>query len=380
MATDLEQVLIDSRGETQALLSGNAQGNGYVGEPFACRGKLAWTSYYSDFDSMMQPMPRRILVHGDVIGVVLQEDLILFGNSGKTIRSEVIGDDGLAAFGADSYCWVTQSRQLSCRRYDGTLIIDGHAIPLLNDQSKLRLLYPLGNEFIAVRQYFSGLPVRNTPTSASAYRMTFAKSAWDWIAELEGVVKRALVTVNDELLVVVGDAECHLYALKDGKERGILATGTDSVVYSFVDPADRVVVFGTKLEGEFSKPVIKCLSLEGAVVWESGLLLPITNQTPACGKAGEVYYLESGFLICLVDGVEKWRASHLPTGRSWITTCNSGEIIVTDTKTISVYSSAGNPKMQIKRPNENDSFSTPAAIAANGRLIVSGKFALYCFE
>ncbi|MGB5139553.1 MAG: hypothetical protein WBP29_13555, partial [Candidatus Zixiibacteriota bacterium] len=126
--------------------------------------------------------------------------------------------------------------------------------------------------------------------------------------------------------------------------------------------------------------VIKCLSLEGAVVWESGLLLPITNQTPACGKAGEVYYLESGFLICLVDGVEKWRASHLPTGRSWITTCNSGEIIVTDTKTISVYSSAGNPKMQIKRPNENDSFSTPAAIAANGRLIVSGKFALYCFE
>ncbi len=380
MATDLETKLIDSRGSAQALMSGNPQANGLIPVSPSARGKLVWTRHYSEIDSLLQRSPRRLLLSGNVVGVVLQEDLLLYDIDGHFLRQELLADGELSAFGVDSYCWITPNRQLSCRRYDGTLIIDGHAVPLLDDRSRLRLLYPLGNEFLAVIQYFSGLPVRNTPTSSSAYRMSFGKSAWNWIDQRVGVVTQALISNNEKRLLLVSPESIQAINIEDGTETSTFPTELSVIRAAIISSNDEVVLFGDKLDGDISRPFVKAFSLEGQLVWEIRLLQAVSNHQPACGAKGEIYFLDSGFLFCLVNGTESWRVPHVYSGRSWINTIAGGEIIVTDSTTITVFAPSGKVLRQFKCPQEDDAFATPIAVSGNGRMLISGKHALYCFE
>lgn len=380
MATDLDTKLIDSRSTAQTLMSGNPQANGLIPISPTARGKLVWTRHYSEIDSLLQPSPRRLLLSGNVVGVVLQEDLLLYDIDGQSLRQELLADGGLAAFGVDSYCWITPNRQLSCRKYDGTLIIDGHAVPLLDDRSRLRLLYPLGNEFLAVIQYFSGLPVRNTPTSSSAYRMSFGKSAWNWIDQRVGVVTQALITSDDKKLFMVGQDSIQVYDITDGKDSGDFPTELSTVRAAMIDTNNELVLFGEKIDGEVARPLIRAYSAEGNLNWEFNLLQAMTSHQPACGAKSETYFLDSGFLFCLVNGTESWRVPHVYSGRSWINTTVNGEIIVTDATTITVFAPSGKALRQFKCPQEGDAFATPAAISSDGRILISGKHTLYCFE
>ncbi len=380
MTTDLETRLIDSRGTVQTIMSGNLQANGLIPMSPTTRGKLAWARHYSKVDSLLQPAPQRVLLDGNLVGVVLQEDLLLYDIDGTFIRQELLADGELAAFGIDSYCWITPNRQLSCRKYDGKLIIDGHAVPLLDDRSRLRLLYPLGNEFLAVIQHFSGLPVRNTPAGSSVYRMSFGKSAWDWIDQRVGVVTQALVTSDDKKLFLVGQDSVQVYDITDGKDSGNFPTELSTVRAAMINTNNELVLFGDKLDGEVTRPLIRAYSPEGQVNWEFNLLQAMTHHQPACGAKGEIYFLDSGFLSCLVDGTESWRVPHVYSGRSWLNTTTAGEIIVTDSAAITTFASSGKILRQFKCPQEGDVYATPTAVSGNGKILVSGKHTLYCIE
>ena len=380
MATDQETMLIDCRNDTQALISGNPQANGRIAAIPSVRGKLLWSRYYSEIDSLLQPKPSRVLMHGGVIGVILQEDLLLYDRDGHALRQELLSDGELAAFGDDSYCWITPARQLSCRRYDGSLVIEGHSVPLFDDRSKLRMIYPLGNEFVAVTQYSSGLPVRSTPTSAFAYHMTFGKSAWDWIVEISGVISPALITTDNERLVLVGSDSFHVYAMKDGSELGSFPTTLCAVKVAMISVDNELVVFGDELDGQLARPIVRSISLEGNPNWEFKLMQPLFSHQPACGRQNEIYFLDSGFLFCLIDGKEIWRVPHVYTGRSWLSATDNGDIIATDSTSITIFSSSGKVVRQLKCPQGDDSFATPVAITGDGRIVVSGQHALYCFD
>jgi hypothetical protein len=307
MNTKAEQSLIDSRGGAQSLLSGNAQANGFIPQSVTLQGRLAWHRFYSEIDSMLQPAPRRVLINGGVIGVVLQEDLLLYDTAGNAIGREILADGGLAAFGPESYCWTTDNRQLSCKNYNGEAIIDGHAIPLFNDRSQLRLLYPIGNEFVAVRQFFSGLPVRNTPTEADAYRMEFGKSAWEWIFEQEGVVLATLVTASDDRMVLIGADSFQVIAMANGKDLGAFPTGMTRIESVFLTLADELVIFGQASFDGNEHSLVRTLALDGTRLWEYQLVLPLNRHLPACNNQGRVYFANAGFITCLEDGKELWR-------------------------------------------------------------------------
>jgi hypothetical protein len=94
--------LIDSRGGSQSLLSGNA--NGFVPQSVTLRGRLVWSHLFRD-RLHVTAGAGRILINSDVIGVVLQEDLLLYDTAGNAIVMK-LSRRRLAAFGTESYCWI----------------------------------------------------------------------------------------------------------------------------------------------------------------------------------------------------------------------------------------------------------------------------------
>lgn len=358
----------------------NAQRNSYVQSHVTGGGHLQWKVPYENFGGGERVTPIAMLAADGHIALQAQEHLMFVGAGGEA--GARVGIAGLlpVVLGNKSFAYEDFSDQLAYQRYDGTYLVEGHQIPLMKERTHLLLLQPFGDCVVSVVQYLGGIENPDDPAKFYACQFKLGTAFWNWMVQDNGHLVTALLTQDDSLLVIVRADHVEVYQTSDGAKAAEFETGFARTVTASLDPEGRLVLIGQGEEEAGGYSELKVFDLQGKPAWSLALLQKEFSQPPVCGSDGTIYLINMSMVQAVCDSNVVWQNSTPGGSPQWLTATGGNEVVAVEPEAITVFATDGSRRIEIAARDVEDQFDSPAAVDSQGRILVAGKKAIYCFQ
>lgn len=380
MMTEVNQTLFQSTATGYNMQWANAQQNSCIPVAVVSRGELAWKLPYVSFGDDTDMIPRFVLAAGEHIAVQGQDYCLIVGPDGEAVRS--IGSDGLwpVVLGDSAIAYANPFDQLAYIRYDGSFLVDGHHIPQVRDRTSVLLLKPTAGGAYAAVQYLGGIEGADDPATFYVYRFQLGTAFWDWLVQDKGHLAAAVLSADEDKIVVVRDDHVEVYLTEDGSQVATFETGFSKAFKASISPENTLVLVGATQEAGIENRILRVFDLNGTEIWSFRLQTTRLDQPPVCGFDGKVYVVNAGVVQAISDGALVWQSTTIGGTAKWLTVTSDSSVLAVHAEGLSLFDSSGERRFDVTTEKLEDQFVTPAVLDAEGRILVAGKKALYCFK
>jgi|GEM_PF-5688810 len=383
MVSDLEKTvtaLMDLPSNCYRVRFGNLQRNSFVAQTAPSSLHLRRRIPFTSFDSQLMTMPRSTMVSDILVAVEGQEELMLFDLDAQPLKLRTTSSDGASILAAGGYGFVAPSHQLSFAERDHELLIDRHRFPMLQDRTRAMLWCPHLDGFIAVVQDLGRLFKPDEKPIVYAYYTKLLSSGWEWLVELPGYARQALLSTDRRQLVIVGVDEISIFEVDSGASIAETTALPLEILQASLTLQNELLLLVEERENEARGTFLQQRTLSGELMWSYPLNRPLAIQPPVCNESGDCFVVESGELLCVRAGVLRWRVP-LPPSSSWWLTALAGDVIVAVANYVLLtFDGAGKARGRASFQQSDEQLRTLAAVGQDGCIYISSDRALYQYE
>ena len=378
--TDIKELsnMFGTDGVSYPVRFANYQRNSFVLAGFNGTGRLVWSKNYFEIDETLLLIPGSVQVSGGFLGVRSTNDLLIFSVDGEFKYAVETGENQPVVLGKGAVAYTKPSYQLEYRNYEGEMILESKGVPALKDYSRLHLLKPSSDDFLAAVE-FSGGPHR-LPAEYDVFRLGIDESIPPWSFCGEGALDHVLLRQDGTTLIVIQGPDVTLLDSADGKKKGSFSVGMEDIISASLDLENNLLMIGSEDGGKSSGPVLKVIDPGGGEISSYPLVRPAAHQPPACGTGQRIYVVDSMHVKCLKEGETAWSFSLRSEQPAWLTVTEENRLICVNGGFLSLYDSEGELIFDTVLSGDGETFDAPAAPDLNGRLYVAGGEKLYCVE
>lgn len=356
----------------------NYQRNSFIPIEVRRQWRLSWSKKYTEIDSEMGVSPRSIHIKGDIIGLKSASELIVYDASGNFKFMEAINNPSPVIFGAEGIAFLNEAKGLVYQDYNQKELRVAEPVPGLDEWASALLMKPSMEEVLAVVQ---NAGIRgHREKKYYIYRFVREDLTSKWYYEFPGIVNDALLSADDQTLIVLKGEEVIFYDVENGNNNLIFKTGLVVPIASSISLDNELLIIGTMEDQEEAVKYLKTFSFDGEELWSAGLKNPVMKQPPVCGTEGYVYLVDSMRLKCFVKGETKWASLPQFGDNVYLTVAKDNDILVLNGPKLYLYDSTGNNIFESIITREDEAFNVPPVIDAQGKIYVASDKRLYCFE
>ncbi|MFH2036490.1 MAG: hypothetical protein ABIJ45_08820 [Candidatus Zixiibacteriota bacterium] len=370
--------MFDTDGVPYPVRFANYQRNSFVPIEFTASGKLMWSKIYYEIDETLLLIPLSVQISGEFLGIRSTRDLLIFSTDGEFKNNIEIGENKPVVFGKESFAYTKPSYQLEYRDYTNKLILESKGFPALKDYSRLLLLKPSQDNFLAAVE-FSGGPHR-LPKEYDIYKLPLEESLPPWSFCGEGDLDHVLLHSDGTTLIAIQGNQITLLNTENGKTGGSFKIKMNQIEGASLDLNNNLVIIGNEISNSASLSYIKTVTLKGEQKWSYPLRQPGIYQPPVCGKDGQVYIVDTMNVQCIVEGKMIWSFGLRSQQPAWLTTTGDNKLICLNGGYLSVYDNNGVLILDLSLSNDGETFDAPVALDSDGKMYVAGDKKLYCIE
>ncbi len=362
----------------------NFQRNSNVPVMMKSRWNPVWFKKYSDINIDYSFIPYNVLVRDNLVGVRYDAEMLLFNSQGNMVYQMPLSASGSVVLGKTAMAYLVMTHQINYRDYEFNLIENIGTLPELNEWSYELLMCPTFEDILAVVQ-FTGGP-QYEPRKYYIYKLLPNKRDVDWFHEFDGVANHALLTNDENNIILVNRNNVSIFNTDSGENTGSFKINFDDTIepdvpsIASLDKNDNLVILADRIVDEKTDKYLAVYSPDGKELWSFKLNEPNLNQPPACDNDGRIFIIDGLQLHCLKDGEIDWTAILKPAERNWITITSDNHAVVINGSLLALFAPNGEKLFERLITKTDDQFYAPPALDKDGHIFVAGQKALYCFE
>jgi outer membrane protein assembly factor BamB len=357
----------------------NHQHNSFCPSDHISDGTLIWSKSYTEIMKTKEPLNAHLLL-GSTEHLLIKGDwfLSICDYNGILLNEIEIGRNSslYSAYLSNSEFQFFYGSELFNRiKHTGERVVNNEFITGRGDWTKV-LLYAIINNDIIIANQFTGGPGRKPPEFFCC-RQPFREFNWKWEYAGKGRLRAALLTNNENSLILVFDTKVVVIDCETGEITKDLPTEIKTVFSASIDFHDNILIIGRKSDKGQLHCALYCFNLSGNKMWEILLDNPHTNQPPICGNNGAVFVVDEQRLLRINNGV-CLAVFNFPSKYPFVTTSQNNTVIVLDSFQLFAFDFDFNLLYNRVLLSPGESFECAPIISPAGMLFVAGDEKLYC--
>ncbi|MCU0638763.1 MAG: hypothetical protein MUF59_02690 [Candidatus Krumholzibacteria bacterium] len=356
----------------------NYQRNSHVLAAARTQWETAWSKSFSEVDPELLVSPRAVLAGDSIVAAKTASELFVYTASGKFKFMEALRNPTPVVLGAGAMAWFNEAQGLVYEDYNQRKLRPAEPVPGFDEWAYALLIKPAKDDLLAVIQN-AGIRGQREK-KFYIYDFTRGRLTKKWFHEFPGIVNHALLTADEKTLIVIVGEEATLYDVDSGKGIASFKTGLVKPFTASIDLKGDLVVTGVAEDAPSAKKFCRAYSPAGEALWSIELVNPLLVQPPVCGEEGYFYYFDNRCLICSVDGIVKWSTPPLFGDSACMTATGGNRLLVLDGALLTLFDPAGEKIFKSVVSKEEETFTVPPAVAADGAIYVMSDKNLYRLE
>jgi len=358
----------------------NYQLNSHITVDCRAKGNILWTKEYSRENEGFMLIPRYVLIKGDNIGVVSNENLLVYKPDGSFRYMLPIGDNTPVVFGKEAMAYLVPANLLNYQDYSGKLILETGEFPSLEKWAHVVFFKPEKKEFIAAVHFTGGPRPMRQPETFDVYRKKIEKSLVKWRYDGDGPLDGAMVTTDNQKLVIIRKSTVSILDIVNITVGSGFDLKFEEIKTASLDTDNNLVFIGRGAKNKGIRPFLTKVSLTGKMLWEYELRNPQTQQPLVSGSNGQVYVVDGKHLKNIDKGSLRWNLELKSKEQAWMTVTKDDSVILLQDNHLSLISEAGKMIFSSKITNDEECFDAPPSVDSQGRIYIASDKKLYCFE
>jgi hypothetical protein len=357
----------------------NYQRNSFIAPVSRAVGKLKWKKAYVEIDKLMRLLVHSLLHYRDVLGIVSNNDLLIFDIDGNFKYKIPIALHTPVILGSNAFASLNPAHLMEYRNYNGKKILE-HKDIHLDDCAILELLLPTDKTITAAIQSNGG-PER-LPPEFTLFQEPIEKQypTWDMKRDKRNVGP-VVVTKSNSTILVNERTHCSVVDMKSGVTSTFKVSAVQDIISMSLNLDNDLVIFGTVEKDGQLQTMVVVSDLKGLVHWSYPLDSLKIFQPPVCGPNGRVYVVDGSELLCIEKGILMWR-HHVATGyKVQMTVTSDNQVICINSLFLTCFDKFGKVVFnEILGLDPSQEFDAPPCIDNRGRIYCSSSEFLFCYE